>query len=67
MLLTCLGCPDLQDMMKGMDPEQLSEMMKASGANLTPEQARSLVNKLDSVSGEACRKQGLDAQACVLH
>lgn len=41
----------LQSMMKGMDPEGLAEMMGASGLSVTPEQARSMVDKLDSVSG----------------
>ena len=38
-------------MLKGMDPEGLSEMMKQSGMNVTPQQARSMVDKLDGVSG----------------
>ena len=38
-------------MLKGMDPEGLAEMMKQSGMNVTPEQARTMVDKLDGVSG----------------
>jgi len=38
-------------MLKSMPPETLAETMKASGLNVTPDQARSMVDKLDSVSG----------------
>lgn len=41
-----------QGMLKGMDPEGLASMMKQSGMNVTPEQARQMVDKLDKVSGE---------------
>jgi hypothetical protein len=39
-------------MMKNLDPAQLAEMMRSSGLNVTPEQARSMVDQLDRVSGE---------------
>lgn len=45
--------PTQQNMLKGMDPEALAGMMQQSGMNVTPEQARSIVDKLDSVSGAA--------------
>jgi hypothetical protein len=41
----------LQSMMKGMDPAQLSEMMRASGLSVTPDQAAKMVDQLDRVSG----------------
>ena len=39
-------------MMKGMDPEGLAGMMRASGMDVTPDQARRMVDQLDRVSGE---------------
>lgn len=40
-------------MLKGMDPEGLAAMMKQSGLDVSPDQARSMVDQLDRVSG-AC-------------
>lgn len=44
--------PAPQNMLKGMDPEALASMMQGSGLSVTPDQARSMVDKLDAVSGE---------------
>lgn len=40
----------MKGMLKGMDPDSLATMMKQTGMNVTLEQARSMVDKLDSVS-----------------
>lgn len=47
----------VQNMLKSMDPESLAAAMQQSGMNVTPEQARSIADKLDSVSG-ACAGRG---------
>ena len=38
-------------MLKGMDPASLASLMGQSGIHVTPEQAATMVNKLDGVSG----------------
>lgn len=40
-----------QSMLKGMDPEGLAGMMRQSGMDVSPEQARKMVDQLDRVSG----------------
>ncbi len=40
-----------QNMLKSMDPDSLAAAMQQSGMNVTPEQARAMADKLDSVSG----------------
>ena len=40
----------MKDMMKNMDPDALSTMMKASGVNVTPEQAKKMADQLGSLN-----------------
>ncbi|KAL4458511.1 hypothetical protein ABPG75_013376 [Micractinium tetrahymenae] len=40
----------MKNMLKGMDPEALASMMQGSGLSVTPDQARTMVDKLDAVS-----------------
>ena len=43
----CVPAP--QEMMRGMDSETLAGLMNSSGLNMTPEQAKQMVDKLGSV------------------
>lgn len=40
----------MQSMLKGMDPDSLASMMKASGMDMSPEQAQKMVDSLGNVS-----------------
>jgi ribosomal protein L12E/L44/L45/RPP1/RPP2 len=40
----------MQQMLKGMDPEALCSMMKASGVNVTPDQAKKMVDQLGNLN-----------------
>jgi predicted negative regulator of RcsB-dependent stress response len=40
----------MQSMLKGMDPQSLASMMKASGMDMSPEQAQKMVDSLGNVS-----------------
>ncbi|KAL4535283.1 hypothetical protein Ndes2526B_g06183 [Nannochloris sp. 'desiccata'] len=40
----------MQSMLKGMDPQTLASMMKASGMDMSPEQAQKMVDSLGNVS-----------------
>jgi len=40
----------MQSMLKGMDPHSLASMMKASGMDMSPEQAQKMVDSLGNVS-----------------
>lgn len=40
----------MKDMMKSMDPEALSTMMKTSGVNITPEQAKKMADQLGNLN-----------------
>jgi predicted RND superfamily exporter protein len=41
---------NMQSMLKGMDPHSLASMMKASGMDMSPEQAQKMVDSLGNVS-----------------
>ena len=43
---------NMQRMMKNMDPERLSVMLKTTGVNVTPEQATKLVNNLGNLNDQ---------------
>lgn len=53
-MMSKLATPEMMDtmqrMMKGMDPEALSGMMKQSGMDVTPEQAASMQQQARDLS-----------------
>lgn len=47
---------NMHSMMKNMDPERLSVMLKTAGVNVTPEQASKLVNQLGGLNDQQLEK-----------